>query len=410
MKEHGPTLVMDLNTGAGKMGDYGKILLFLPEVWMHGSPENASVKTACFMLFMAGLLSLFLSFWMSGYRLLGGLLVLFVGSDPFQVFQVYRNSNVFSISISVALLVCALNLRLLLPNVGNRRWHFAAAVVSGALLAWAKGIRVEAGFMIYALIPLYFVLDGVRLQRRAFLVGSLLAAYLLTNQVHAFIFDALYSRAVSFISQHGGTPYEGPRRHHHVVWHTLATGLGDFGQKYGYAWDDRTIFALGVPKVIERYHPDYRFEEGGFVFKNSHDAKGVYPIQPEDLPEYETVLREKILSDIWNDPVWYAGVLARRAWRILSELTPVSVALGKYRIGVPVHGLVILILLGFLIRRRDWFEVKLVLFTLPLCLGPLLHYSGGGLTYFALYHVFGAALIIAKITTLNHRVKWVEPR
>jgi hypothetical protein len=394
VKEHGSSLRMDLMTGAGKMGDYGKIFLYLPDVWVSGSPEKAQVKLFNMFFFMTSLVALFISFWINGYPLLGGLLAIFIGSDPFQLYQTYRFHNVFSITISLAVLALALNFRFFLPKVEPRSWHFALAALCGALTAFSKCVRVESSFIFYAIFLIYLVMQAPWKHRAALMI-TLVVTSTAASRFYESWSNRIYQRSVEFVESHGGVPYKGPRRQHHVVWHTLAAGLGDYGQKHGYAWNDTKIFEYGVPKMIERYFPNYSWTPGSHWLNNSHDGNGVYPIQPEDLPEYELVMREKILGDIVSDPLWYVGVLMKRTWRILTETTPVSLAIGHHRIGAPLHGLLVLIFLAFLVYAREWVYVRLILFTLPLSLGSLLHFSGSGMTYYAIYHLIAFSIALS---------------
>ena len=63
-------------------------------------------------------------------------------------------------------------------------------------------------------------------------------------------------------------------------------------------------------------------------WREAWDAAGKYYRTPYELPHYEEVIRDKVLGDIRRDPVWYLGILWKRAGRILTETSPVRLAAG----------------------------------------------------------------------------------
>jgi hypothetical protein len=75
---------------------------------------------------------------------------------------------------------------------------------------------------------------------------------------------------------------------HHPVWFNLWIGLGDFDRTKGYVWED------GVASAVLVRH-------------------GGSPIGRSLLdPANEVILRDLMLADVRADPLWYAGILARR--------------------------------------------------------------------------------------------------
>ena len=89
------------------------------------------------------------------------------------------------------------------------------------------------------------------------------------------------------------TPYAMVRQsRHHAVWGDIWEGLGDFDREYGHVWSDSVLRNVlrreGMP-----LGPDV-----GVEFENDQS---------------EQILRRLVLGAIERDPVWYAGILARRA-------------------------------------------------------------------------------------------------
>ena len=68
-----------------RYGDLAKIFLFWPAAFLRGDPLPPTVLPATALLFVAGLVAVLIGFWRAGYAILGLLIVLFVGSNPFQI-------------------------------------------------------------------------------------------------------------------------------------------------------------------------------------------------------------------------------------------------------------------------------------------------------------------------------------
>jgi hypothetical protein len=85
-----------------------------------------------------------------------------------------------------------------------------------------------------------------------------------------------------------------PEPQQHAFWWGVWTGLGDFDRTKGYRWRDaaaaEAVAAAGGPRLTGWYY----------------DARS------------EGILRAAVLRDIREDPLWYAGILARRAFATVS--------------------------------------------------------------------------------------------
>jgi hypothetical protein len=92
---------------------------------------------------------------------------------------------------------------------------------------------------------------------------------------------AMHRTANETIQRHG---QRRPLRHGHDVWSTIWQGLGDFDRTHGHVFMD----AVTEEKARAEGAPDWLSAEG------------------------EAVLRRLTLGSIASDPLWYAGILARR--------------------------------------------------------------------------------------------------
>jgi len=396
LAEHGSQLIMDAGWNT-RLGDHGRMFLYYPDALIRGTTRGLSVRPCHRLVFIGGLCALFFGFWWIRQALLGTVVVLLIGSNPFQLFEVYVRDNVFGWPISTAAWVLALHL----PLLGRRppwRYVWVVPLVTGPLLATVRTIRSEPPLIILSVAMTYLLLTNADWRRRLTLIGLLVASFTLAACAWNAYFQAKIKRTQEVVARAGGHPYAGPLRLYHTVWHSVWCGLGDFDKKHGYVWDDRIANDYALPILREQYHVDVPPPRPGHYFVDAYwDDAMLYPKLPEDLPHYDDVLQEKVLRDMRNDPLWYAGIVGHRIWRILSDTTPVQIAIRPWRLTLPMHGLVFLALLAVLIASRSWMLCKLLCFGLPLSLPALLIYSGGGMSYYSCYHVFCAAILCVLI-------------
>jgi len=117
-------------------------------------------------------------------------------------------------------------------------------------------------------------------------VGPLIALILL---LLPYLLLVLHVRGLSRkAAEHLGEDSKAPSQHD--IWITIWQGLGDFDRSKSHIYRDKA----GEEAVL--------------------GAGGSRRLSPES----ERILRRLVLSDIRNDPVWYAGILARRAWATLT--------------------------------------------------------------------------------------------
>src|SRR5581483_6067086 len=230
--------------------------------------------------------------------------------------------------------------------------------------------------------------------RRGTMVCIFLLAFALTAHAWSAAYDRSFASARAFVATHGGRPYRGPYRYHHPRWHAVFCGLGDFDHgRHGYLWLDPVPFAYAHPILWDRYHIPLTLVRGDYFAGDT--MEGGYRRSFFDYPEYDVILRDKILGDIWNDPGWYIRGLWERTQKISARTVPVSVAVGSWRRGVYVPGwLVLPVVMGTILSRQRVF-LMLMLFALPLTLVPLLVYTESGETNLTWAHIVSVAVTAA---------------
>jgi hypothetical protein len=403
-RTRGETLVME-RFWTIRYGDLLKTYLYLPDAYADGRPaERPLMVLANATAWVAALVALYVAFWSEGYAILGAILVVLLGSNPFQVSEAFARNNVFSWVITTGVLVLALNLRFLVDRRPSAVSIALVPVATGLLLATVRQIRTEPMLVGASVVLAYFTARSLGGAARSLLVGLLAASFSLGSAAWGSYFDAKFREAYVKVRAAGGHPYDGPRHLHHFVWHALWCGLGDFDTRYGYEWNDTKGMAYALPIMRARGfaptgHP--RLERRPFdalTLGVYWDRARKYARTPFEVPEYIDVIREKVVHDITHDPVWYLTILAKRVGRLVVETTPPTVALGNGRTAsLPrsaVWGLLPLGVAAVALRARSRFLLKLLLFLAPLASTALLVYSGQGTTYYSVVHLvaFGVGL------------------
>ena len=411
--EQGPTLVMD-RYWTIRYGDLGKTYLYLPGAWLEGQPADPTMVPANALVMTAALLALFAAFWSIGKVRLGVLLVLLLGSNPFQVYETYAHNNLFGWPIAITILVLALHVPLLRGG-WTRFWPtLLVAVATGGILGTVRQVRTEAALVLVAAVGAYLVMGRVRWWKRLVVLivfGLSLGA---TSSSWLRHFDAKFREAYSVVSAAGGHTFDGPRQAHHFVWHALWCGLGDFDRKYGYEWADIGAVRYAWPMMRRSGyepigHPPIGDKWDELTMGVYWDRGRVYAKTPFESLEYIDVVRAKVLTDIARDPQWYLGILARRVLRLVTDVTPPSLAAGAWNASFPARwafGLLGALAVPVLVYRKDWFNLKLLAFTVPLIFTPLFVYSGKGAVYYSIFHLVALAVLLDEAWQAAARGEW----
>src|SRR2546423_8196911 len=270
-------LVNDLNSPCttARLGDYGKIWLLLPEALCRG-PDAATARGPTRTLFLASLLATWAAFCAVRRPVMGGIIVLLVGSDPFELFEAYSNNNIFSLPITVALAALAAHARLLLPNPPPMRRLWIWPLAGGMALATIREIRLEPVLIGLSLLGVYLTIHRLPLVQRSALLAVLIATFFATSLAWGMYWNARFAQARRFVLERGGQPLPSTPLRYPNGWHTLLCGLGDFDHTHGFIWSDDPTYAT-VMTTVMRSDPSIRYSGGRFL-DAFHDPQHLYPI------------------------------------------------------------------------------------------------------------------------------------
>lgn len=406
IKEYPQTLWME-HSYYVLWGEQLRTPLLLIDAFLKGSPVNPSIKPFSIIFFVTSLALLLVSFFLIRRPLLGIILVLLLGSNPFQLYEIYANENIFGFNISLLLFILAINLPLLTNLDLPHYFPPLASIFSGVILGAAMHIRTEAVFSSLGLLILVYTLYFKKpFKKRVLVIGLLLVSSFLVSKGWKYYFDYKFNQAYTLAKEVRGPSFssflEDIRGSHHTFWHPIFTGLGDFDQKYGYAWDDNVAYNYAAPFLETKIRQKY-----GELFLLGRETWTI-------MPEYTAIVREKVVRDITHDPVWYLTILAQRVERMFSRVTPVSLNLnGTFKFSIPINGIVFVPIFLFYLYKWDWFSLKLLTFSLSLSAVIVLVYSGKNITSLSVYHLFAAALFLEpliKEISAKLYYNWIGPK
>jgi len=192
-----------------RAGDLGKIWLYLPEAFIRG--DTRGLKTfrfnACF--FTLALLGLLTAMWYVGQFPLGILLVVLIGSHPFQLYEVYADSGygtgqVFAVNISTTLAVMALSIPLIFCRKLNKFYLWGHPIVSGIFLATIRQVRTEPVVIIFSVLACYIFASQIKKPVRAALILLLLVSFLIGSKGWEAYFDHKINQAYEFVKKSRG--------------------------------------------------------------------------------------------------------------------------------------------------------------------------------------------------------------
>lgn len=374
-----------------RTGDLGKIFLLYPDAWAKGTPWRASVRWFNRLLGIGSLLALFVSLSLLNCRLFASTLVLVLGSNPFQLIELYARNDIFGYPIAVASLMLALHAPLILG-----RWRHGSVYVlpllSGVFLASFREVRLEPALVILSVAATYLLVAG-RWQRRVLMVATLALAAATTTAGWGFYWQAKFDDAYEIVQARGGETFDGVWNRHHALWHAIWCGLGDTSRNRGYRWSDQAAYRFGIPRVNARFGRDYRLS-GGHLLQNYHTSARKHRIKPETLEEYSIVMRDKVLGDVQADPGWYATVIKKRFKRLFRNPTPIRLGLGARYLDVPWTAWLLIpaLLWAVLLRRPD--QIALLGFYASTSLTTIAVYSGERMTFNSAFHQMLFAVVV----------------
>ena len=390
IEERGQDLTMEYQHWS-RLGENARIFAYLPGAWLKGSAVSPSIRLFNGLWFTAALLALYLGFFRAGRPLFALVLLSVVATTPFYWYEVYSRENIFGLIGSLFFLILGVHAPSLVGRTPSWWAGVFTAVLSGFLIALCAEVRNETIAVMFSLVSILLLAPRVPwLQRGATILFALLAFYFGRASIQGH-FDRQWERTAALVEAHDGHVYTGPRISGHRVWHPIFCGLGDFGADKGYAWNDRVAYAYAVP-LLEREFGIRVNWTGGFGTNDFYDEAGLYYVKFDEIPEYEEIVKRKVVTDVSADPGWYLTILLQRIGRILTDTLP-----------FPYAGWTLVPLSWYLVSHRAWFELRTLIVSLPLSITPFVIYSGEGATYNSVFPILAVAIILVYLLSRSAR-------
>ncbi len=381
----GEDLIMEYKHWS-RLSEHARILAFLPNAYLNGSPENPSIKLFNVLVFVSSLIILFVGFWRMRYGLLGGILVFMINCTPFFLYEVYQNENIFGLLGSLFFMVLGLNLFVLFRQKIDVKKLLITVVITGGLIDFFSEFRNEVAITLLSVLFIYLLTNKLTFLIKVPVMVLVVLSFYGTRHVIRSYFNHKFEKTAELVSQHNGHVYDGGKIAGHKLWHPIFCGLGDFDTKYGYEWDNETVaYYYALPILREDYKMDINYS-GELHTDDYYDKDSLYYIKFDEIEAYESVLKDKVITDILNDPLWYLEILAKRFVRILTTTIP-----------VPYVGWLILPLFFYAFIRRKWIYIKLFLVSLPLSATSFIIFSGKGSTYNSVFAYFVILVLISML-------------
>lgn len=378
----GSSLIMEYGHWS-RLGESARIWTFLPDAWVFGKIKKPSVRLFNILIFTLGLLSLFHGLYRLGYKKIAWILMLLLLSLPFFHYEVFSRENIFALQASVFCLIAGILFSVFYSKSMHLKLIIGFLLVA-ACLSLAAEIRNENLVLLFSAILLIWGASTRRWTVR--LAASLVVVVLFFSGrwlIRSY-FQHRFNSTYALVEKQGGHVYQGPRISGHQFWHPVFCGLGDFDTKYGYRWSDTTAYNYAIAP-LRRQGIDWPYS-GKLHFDAWYDSAHRYYIKFDEVPMYEEVVKEKVLSDIRQDPWWYLGILSQRVFRILHSCLPFANA-----------GFIVFPVLIVLLRQKKWTLLYWVMASAVPCGLALLIYAKDGATLTSLYAVIALAIFLSMV-------------
>jgi hypothetical protein len=382
IKNNGKDLIMEYHHWA-RLGENARIFAFLPNAFLDGSPAKPSIKLFNTLIFVISLLLLYFSFWKIKKPLVGFFMVSMINCTPFFIVEVYGRQNIFALLGSCFFMVIGLNIFALMSTKANHIKIVILGLITSLIIAFLSEVRNEISIILLSLLLLYWLSNQLNLGWKIIYSILFILTFYGGKQSIRYYFDNKYKITSALVLQQNGHLYTGSRISGHKLWHPVFCGLGDFDTKYGYVWDDRVGYTYATPILQKEYGLNIHYSNKLFL-DDYYDKDSLYYVKFDEIDTYEEVVKNKVISDITNDPLWYLTILLKRIARILSFTIP-----------IPFIGWLLFPILYYLIKKRYWLYLKLIVISMPLSATSLLIYSGKGNTYNSVFVYFLILIILA---------------
>lgn len=377
-----------------RFGESARIWLYMPYCWLKGSAKNPQIT---FTVFLLHLLVIQLSHWifyLINKPFSGVIFNLIFCCTPFMVYEVYCNNNVFGLMSIFSVFLFLAHLPVIVKKV-SVRYVLLIGAVCGFFSAIMHNIRAESLPMMASCIFIYLTYHQWPWYRRFLPVLFLLSLFFLTDSVIQNYFLVKKNHTTEYVKKVGGVPFEGGATIVHPFWHPIFCGLGDYDKKYHHYLHDTFVYNYALPILRKLHNEEYKYPgKTPYEMNEFYDSTHYYYKKAETLPGFDSIVKQKFLSDVGNDPAWYGGLILSRTRDFFFNLSPLGISLNNLIIPVPFHGIIFFCLIFLVFVNKDFRLLKILLFLTPLASSVILIYSAYNSSYQSIFHYITFALLL----------------
>lgn len=396
LRDHGESLRMEY-VRTLRCGERMVKVMKWPLMLIRGTPYKASHHTVISFLFISSLILLTLALCRYAPAPLFIFLPVFLSSSGFLAGSVYYKRVTLGLLPIGVIFAIALFCPLIFGKSVRTGSVIIRALIFSALMVVLVNIRSPAMAAMVSPAIALALYPRFKIWNRLAMIAVLLASFVAFEKLFDYWWNYNYDRTSRILEKVGGTPFKGPRISRMPFWHSIWCGLADFDDQLGYQWRDAQAFRYGLPILKERgYFPEEDIMETGYF-------GGIYSgLYPWDIPEYDGIIRARIVSDIRENPGWYADILFRRAKRILLENEPPGFLFGNFRLRIPATILFYLLALAAVPAIGPRPYATLALSVLPSAAVAFFCTTFGGQQFKSILHIVLLALLATAI------FRWLE--
>ena len=378
-------------------GEHGKSLILLFDAFLKQSPQILTLKNFNYLFFSSVLILLLIFAVNCKQAVLGIVLVLFMGSNPFLIYELYGRENIFGLGGAIVLFSFALLLPLIFEKKEPGKYYlFIVPVLLGLFFGLVAHIRTEYLVVMLSCILVFLFTRSIDSKWKMFITTIFLLSFVGSTKTVEVYFNRLIERTYTQLQKTGRTiqDTQESRTNYHSFWQPFYLGLSDFDDKYGITWSDATAYRNAEKYLLSRYPEKY----------TELTSRELWSVQRE----YNEFLRYQTSLLIKQDPMWYVTIIGKRLFTLFNEVVPLGLAVGSDFFRMPFSGWLLLpslILLGIK-KRYDYF--MMLLFPMSLSIPIVAIHSAKGITGLSVYHIFNAAVIISLIINYLYELQFIR--
>ena len=378
-------------------GEHGKSLILLFDAFLKQSPQTLTLKNFNYLFFSFALVLLLIFAVICKQAVFGIVLVLFMGSNPFLIYELYGRENIFGLGALAVLFSVALLLPLIFEKKELGKYYLVfVPVLLGLFFGLIAHIRTEYLVVMLSCILVFLFAGSIDFKKKIFMTTIFLLSFVGFTKAVEVYFNRLIERTYTQLHKTGRTTQDmqESRANYHSFWQPFYLGLSDFDNKYGITWSDAAAYKNAEKYLLGKYPEKYK----------ALTNRELWSVQRE----YNEFLRYQTLLLIKTDPLWYLTIIGKRLFKIFNEVVPLGLAVGSDFFKIPFSGWLLLPSMILLCIKKRFNYLMLLLFPLSLSIPIVAIHSAKGITSISVYHMFNAAVIISLIINYLYKTQFIR--